>query len=157
MTYYALNDVKMYADITESMAIIINSETGVYYGLNELGTEVFSTLLNGAPSETVIEKLKTWIDNAEEQFSQFMDFLLKNEIILPSNNGNDSAKIEINESTAKSCDYKLKAEEYLDAQELLLADPIHEVKEEEGWSPEKSSLNEDQEDVARREAKMREN
>ena len=27
--------------------------------------------------------------------------------------------------------------EYNDVQELLFADPIHEVKEEEGWKPEK--------------------
>ena len=154
MTYYKLNENKMFADITDGMAIIINSESGVYYGFNELGTEVYSNLINGVPSEDIINKLKLWNDNAENNFNEFMDFILKNEIMFVSNDGNSNAKAEINEETAKECDYILKADEYLDAQELLLADPIHEVKEEEGWSPEKSSLNEDKEDVARREAKM---
>ncbi|MBR6126141.1 PqqD family protein [bacterium] len=154
MTYYKPNDSKMFADITDGMAIIINSETGVYYGFNELGTEVYSNLINGVSSEDIINKLKPWNNNAENNFKEFMDFILKNEIMLVSNDGNSNAEIEINEETAKVCDYILKADEYLDAQELLLADPIHEVKEEEGWSPEKSSLNENKEDVARREAKM---
>ena len=155
MAYYKLNEDKMYSDISEGMAIIIDSETGVYYGLNGLGTEIYSNLVNGVSSEKIIEKLKTLADNAEEQFKNFMDFLLKNEIMLSSSEDNESAEAEINEEIAKECDYTLKADEYLDAQELLLADPIHEVKEAEGWAPEKSSLNEDKEDVARREAKMK--
>jgi hypothetical protein len=46
--------------------------------------------------------------------------------------------------------------EYNDAQELLLADPIHEVKPETGWQPDKEALNPDEEDVKRREAKAKE-
>ena len=29
----------------------------------------------------------------------------------------------------------MKISEYADAQEMLLADPIHDVDEEEGWQP----------------------
>ena len=29
----------------------------------------------------------------------------------------------------------MKLSEYADAQEMLLADPIHDVDEEEGWQP----------------------
>ena len=68
--------------------------------------------------------------------------------------GDSEAEPNIDETIAKEDNYILELKEYNDAQELLLADPIHEVKEEDGWSPEKSSLNEDKEDVARREAKM---
>jgi hypothetical protein len=31
--------------------------------------------------------------------------------------------------------FELKVGEYLDAQELLLADPIHDVEKEKGWNP----------------------
>lgn len=67
----------------------------------------------------------------------------------------DSEKeAEIDKNAGEEDNFILDVKEYNDAQELLLADPIHEVKEDEGWSPEKSSLNEDINDVARREAKM---
>lgn len=157
MTYYKLNENKMFADITDGMAIIINSETGIYYGLNELGTEVFSNLLNGISSDDIIKHLKQWSKTAEKKFEKFINFILENEIMIESNEGNKDAEINIDKEIAKKCKYILKAEQYLDAQELLLADPIHEVKEEEGWSPEKSSLNEDKDDVSRREAKMKNN
>ena len=34
--------------------------------------------------------------------------------------------------------------EFQDAQELLLADPIHDVKNETGWQPDKQSLEDDE-------------
>jgi len=153
MTNYKLNDEKMFADIADKTAIIINTETGVYYGMNNLGTEIYTNLVNGVPSEKILEKLMEWDSSSKEFFDEYMDFIIKNEIVVVSSIEND-AELKIDENTAKDDNYHPKAAEYMDAQELLLADPIHEVKEEEGWSPQKSSLNEDKDDVARREAKM---
>ena len=31
---YRLNESKMFADITDGIAIIINAATGIYYGMN---------------------------------------------------------------------------------------------------------------------------
>ena len=155
MTYYKLNEDKMFADITDNAAVIINSETGVYYGFNELGTEIYSNLENGVSSENVLKKLETLTENAEEQFKNYINFVLEHEIMLPSDVGDDGAEAVISEAIARECGFIIKADEYLDAQELLLADPIHEVKEDAGWSPEKSSLNEDKEEVARRKEKIR--
>ena len=144
----------MFADVADGIAIIINSETGVYYGMNKLGTVIYENLLNGAPAEKILEKLKTWNENAEESFNEYMKFITENEIVIEDKNVKKATDVNIDEKTAKEDEYIPKAQEYLDAQELLQADPIHEVKEEEGWSPDKSSLNKDKEDVARREAKM---
>ena len=48
----------------------------------------------------------------------------------------------------------MTVQEYNDAQELLLADPIHEVKVEDGWQPDKSVLETDKDIVAAKEAKV---
>ena len=152
MTNYKLNEEKMFADVTDGMAIIINSETGVYYGMNPLGTQIYENLINGVSTEKILSLLKAWNSNIEESFNEFINSLLRNEIIISAEASDKDAAI--NEEIAKADNFIPKVDEYLDAQELLLADPIHEVKEEEGWSPDKSSLNEDKDDVARREAKM---
>lgn len=151
MTSYKLNDGKMFADVTDGIAIIINSETGIYYGMNGFGTQVYENLANGVDSEKVLEAVKT-LGTAEENYKVFIAAMLEKEILVP---GEDTGNaVNIDEELAKKDNSELILKEYNDAQELLLADPIHEVKEEKGWSPEKSSLNEDKEDVARREAKM---
>ena len=157
MSNYALNEEKMFADVTDGIAIIINSETGIYYGMNGLGTAVYENLANGASTEAIIASLKSLPGapaDIEERLNSFVASMLENELIIAAADGNSD--VDISADVAKESEFVLEVSEYNDAQELLLADPIHEVKEEEGWSPEKSSLNEDKEDVARREAKVKE-
>ncbi len=151
MTCYKLNDAKMFADVTDGIAIIINSETGIYYGMNAFGTQVYENLANGIDSEKVWEVIKN-IGTNEENYKTFISAMVEKEILISGENSGSA--VNIDENVAKKDKSELILKEYNDAQELLLADPIHEVKEEKGWSPEKSSLNEDKEDVARREAKM---
>jgi len=70
--------------------------------------------------------------------------------------GEDSADAEIDENLAKEDNFEMDVREYNDAQELLLADPIHEVKEETGWTPEKDSIGYSKEETAEREKKLEE-
>ena len=43
---YKLNESKMFADVTNNVAIIINSETGIYYGINNCGSIIFQNIIN---------------------------------------------------------------------------------------------------------------
>lgn len=151
MGNYQLNENKMFADVTDGIAIIINSETGIYYGMNAFGTQVYENIVNGVSSEKIWEKIKTFGCD-ETNYKMFLKSMEDNEILISA--PTSETEINLSKDIAKEDNFELVIKEYNDAQELLLADPIHEVKEEEGWSPEKSSLNKDQEDVARREAKM---
>lgn len=55
---YVLNEEKMFADVTDGIAIIINSETGIYYGLNGFGTAVYENLMNGSSVAEILSALK---------------------------------------------------------------------------------------------------
>ena len=151
MTNYKLNENKMFADVTDGIAIVINSETGIYYGMNSFGTQVYENIVNGVSTEKILDVIKSF-GAKEDNFKAFIEALIEKDILLPA--PNIETELDLDENIAKEDNCILELKEYNDAQELLLADPIHEVKEEEGWTPEKSSLNEDSEDVARREAKM---
>ncbi|MBU6339208.1 MAG: hypothetical protein KGQ36_04455 [Rickettsiales bacterium] len=156
MAIYKLNEEKMFADITDNVAIIINSETGIYYGMNGFGTSVFENIIKGVPTEKVLEELKKIPNISPEieiRFNAFLEALIEKELVIVSDEINEE-EIKIDPTIALNDEFALNVSEYNDAQELLLADPIHEVKEETGWSPEKEALNPDVEDVARRESKM---
>ena len=158
MKNYKLNEEKMFADIADGVAIVINSETGIYYGMNNFGTSIFENLINGASTQEILDELKTIPDispDIESRFNSFIETIIAKELVIPSDEVTKS-KVEINATLALNDGFALNISEYNDAQELLLADPIHEVKEETGWSPEKDALNPDIEDVARRESKMAE-
>lgn len=152
---YVLNEEKMFADVTDGIAIIINSETGIYFGMNGLGTAVYENLMNGASLESVLEALKSMTGapaDIEKRLNDFVKAMLDNELIMEGSASN--AEVNLDSSIASEDNFELKVEEYNDAQELLLADPIHEVKEETGWTPEKDSIGYTKEETAQREARM---
>ncbi len=152
---YVLNDSKMFADVTDGIAIIINSETGIYYGLNGLGTAVYENLMNGASSEKVLAALKSCNGapaDVEARLTKFIDTMVGYELIMEGAASDADANIDAN--IAAEDEFEMDVNEYNDAQELLLADPIHEIKEETGWTPEKESIGYSKEETAEREAKM---
>ncbi|MGX3043795.1 hypothetical protein [Helicobacter sp. T3_23-1056] len=155
---YMLNDEKMFADVTDGIAIIINSETGIYYGLNAFGTQVYENLVAGASVANILESAKK-IPNIpadfESNLKKFVDSMLSYGILVETS-ADSSAEVKLDEAIAKEDKYELDLKEYDDAQELLLADPIHEVKEDTGWTPEKDSIGYTKEQTAEREKKIEE-
>lgn len=155
MKNYALNEEKMFADITDDVAIIINSETGIYYGLNILGTKVFELIIEGASDEDIIDAFKnieSCPKDIEHRLKSFITNMLRLEIL--TEKYTERKKVNIDKNIAINDSFDMNISEYNDAQELLLADPIHEVKEETGWTPEKDSIGYSKEETIEREKKM---
>lgn len=156
MATYVLNEAKMFSDIADGIAIVINSETGIYYGMNGLGTIVFDNLMSGVSTEAVLAALVALPGvpgDMEARLNTFVDKLKDFEIVLAGGDG--GAEVSLDAATAQEDEFTLMVEEYNDAQELLLADPIHEVKEDAGWQPDKNVLETDEKMVKAKEAKMR--
>lgn len=157
MKNFKFNDAEMFMDIAEGTALVIDNETGIYYGMNAFGTLVFEALFHGMGVECLKQKLIS-IEGAPKTISDNFDIFL-NELlekhILVSGDDNDNPVDEIDEEIARADGYKLEITAYDDAQEMLLADPIHEVKEETGWTPEKESIGYSKEETREREKKVR--
>lgn len=133
---YKLNESKMFADITSNVAIIINSETGIYYGMNNCGSIVFKALIDSCSPKDIVDSLKKFKNcptDIEQKLKVFIDELLQKEIIIESEKV--SKDFSLDENVIQQDNFELKIAEYADAQDLLLADPIHDVDEEEGWQP----------------------
>lgn len=152
---YKLNEEKMFADISDNIAIIINTQTGIYYGLNCLATLVFENLINGVNIKNILNNLKT-INNCpsdiEERLNNFIKSMLDFELIKEATKNDKEANID--QKIAAEANFIFEIKSYDDAQELLLADPIHEVSEETGWTPEKNSIAYNKEETKKREEKM---
>ena len=48
---YKLNEEKMFYDMADGQAIVINFTTGMYYGTSSLGSAVLDSLLSGAAAD----------------------------------------------------------------------------------------------------------
>jgi len=149
---YVLNEEKMFADVTDGIAIIINSETGIYYGMNSFATNVYENIVKGVSAEKLLSELKMLnITGLEENFQEFIKAMVDKEILIEG--PQSDTEVSINLEAANESGYALEFKEYDDAQELLLADPIHEVKEETGWTPEKEAIGYSKEETRKREEK----
>lgn len=138
---YEVNDSKIYCDITDGIAVIIEVDTGTYYGLNPLTTNIFENLINGVDANELLNKLtliKGFNEEVKNKFDNFVKELIDKDFLVESKKEAAKPNINIEEFTNDQDDFLLA--EFKDAAELLLADPIHQVKEEEGWSPYKDSL-----------------
>jgi hypothetical protein len=51
-----LNDSVVFAELDDE-AVLLNIETGVYFGLDEIGTEIWNLLSGGADEDAVVDKL----------------------------------------------------------------------------------------------------
>lgn len=156
MTNYVLNEAKMFADITDGIAIVINSDTGIYYGFNAFGTAVLQSLIQGASEEDVLAAVKGLTGapaDMDARFQAFMNEIKAKELVIE---GVGSGTVNLDAAVAAADNFELSVKEYSDAQEMLLADPIHEVKEETGWTPEKESVGYTKEETAEREKKVEE-
>jgi hypothetical protein len=156
MTRYIFNEETMFCDIADGIAIIINSVTGLYYSMNGFGTSVFENLQAGASYEDVVIAIKAMPDapaGMEERVATFIETLKKFDIMREGAGG--GANVNLDAAAAQEDSFEFTVDEYKDAQELLLADPIHEVKNETGWMPDKEALETDEEVVQKKHDKTR--
>ncbi|MDR2030280.1 MAG: hypothetical protein LBP65_02340 [Puniceicoccales bacterium] len=137
---YQLNDQEVFMDVSDGIAIIINFESGIYHGANLLGTWVLEQLCAGHGQQEIlaqIQRLPRCPDDMEERLASFIEDLRTLHILADGGPAtNDKIKPPA-AKMAKESKFNLTITTYNDAQDLLFADPIHEVDEAEGWLPEK--------------------
>ena len=130
---YKLNEEKMFYDMAEGQAIVINFTTGMYYGTSSLGSAVLDALLAGASVEDAckaIQALPGCPADMEAQLNTFIGQLLEKEIIVPADSTGAACAID---ASSLADGFKLTVDEFAEVQDLILADPVHDVDVEQGW------------------------
>jgi hypothetical protein len=130
---YKLNDEKMFYDMAEGQAIVINFTTGMYYGTSSLGSAVLDALLAGASTENVrnaLQALPGCPEDIQAQLDAFIGQLLEKEIIVAGEAAGAECAID---ASALTDGFVLTVDEFAEVQDLILADPVHDVDVEQGW------------------------
>lgn len=132
---YRLNDEKMFLDSAEGATIVIEFTSGSYFGFSSLASVLVDKLAHGVDDRDVLSsvlKLDGCPDSFEKDFTDFCSQLLQKEIIVPGNDDIASEVFEISES-ALGDGFELKCFENKELQDLIMADPVHDVDPESGW------------------------
>jgi len=132
---YALNLPRIFFDVTDNHAIIIDSGTGNYYLLNILATKVFWYLTRGAtPSElsAALSKVAGCPDDIQKRIEDFCEQMVDEELLNVAeweqfDGETDAGDFWFSEGT------EFKMDKFGDMADLIAADPIHDVDEAYGW------------------------
>lgn len=109
---YLVHTTKAISETMGGETIIINLETGCYYSMNTAGTAIWNALLQGSP-----------IDTDPAGVSVFLGQLVTDGIIQETTSA-DKPLFVATEIP--------QLDKYTDMQEMLLADPVHDV-DTAGW------------------------
>ena len=131
---YRLNEEKMFYDMAEGQAIVINFTSGMYYGTSSLGSAVLDALIAGASAESIlaaVQALDGCPGDMAAQLDEFIARLLEKEVIVAAEG--EGAAAPAFSADALQDGFALTVDEFAEVQDLILADPVHEVDVEMGW------------------------
>jgi len=111
---YRINTAKAISETLDGETIIINLETGCYYSINPAGSQIWNTLIEGINLDTSSPNILT-----------FLEQLTQEGLLIETN----SEKIPV--TTINPIEVPVFTK-YTDMQEMLLADPVHDV-DTAGW------------------------
>ena len=130
---YKINEEKMFFDFADGLAIVINTSTGMYYGMSLLGSAILGALADGADPAKIAETVRAQDGcpaDFDEKFGAFIAELAAKEILVPAEGSGGDAAMD---PSSYEEGFDLTLEEYAELKDLLLADPIHDVDAEMGW------------------------
>jgi hypothetical protein len=131
---YKLNEEKMFYDMADGQAIVINFVTGMYYGTSDLGSKVLDALIQGKAPQQIVDTIKNnegCVVDIDQHVERFIAALTEKEILI-SDDQPYSQEL-LNNVVVVDGDYSLELNEFAEVQDLLLADPVHDVEANIGW------------------------
>lgn len=131
---YKLNEEKMFFDMADGQAVVINFLSGIYYGTTALGSVILERLVNGKAPEEIVKAVKNLPDcpvDFAAQMDAFLASLREKEILLPGDTQPGGG--EAIDGIALADGFTLTLDEFSEVQDLILADPVHDVDVEQGW------------------------
>jgi hypothetical protein len=141
-TRLGVNAPKVIHEIIDGEAVIIDFDTGNYYSLDRVGTEIWGLIQRSASVGDIRESLCARYNGSRKEIEravyEFVEGLQReNLVVRGAADGTDS--VVVTETLSQT---ELVADrpafkppvlyKYDDMQELLLLDPIHEI-DETGW------------------------
>ena len=132
---YSLNLPRMFYDMADDDAIIIDSATGHYSMLNIITSKVFLYITRGATLgrlSTVLSQVSGCPEDIQKRIEDFCTQLVNEEILNVAEWEHFNGETDAGDAWfAEGAEFKI--DKYADMADLIAADPIHDVDEAYGW------------------------
>jgi hypothetical protein len=130
-TRYKVNEDALSHELIDGEVVIIQFDTGNYYSLAGSAATIWQRLVHSASSSDLAALFTAAPPGAESEIAAFVNELVS-EGLVHSDPDATLAAPALPASPPGSTYLKPELNKYTDMQQLLLADPLHEVQET-GW------------------------
>lgn len=134
---YKINESRVISETLDRETIIINLDNGNYYSANITATVIWNQIQSNNSISNILQYFISHYDEKrdliEKSVTEIIDLLLKDNLILESESDVSEDAIEKTDNILKEPFITPKVEKYEDMKEMLLADPVHDVSEKDGW------------------------
>lgn len=130
-TSFYIDNKRVVSETLEGETIIIDFKSGTYYSLNETATDIWKSLLAGLERAALHERMGTIYETpSPDAIDTFLSHL-QEEHLIEVGTPTQTSPLASHEGTKRPfVTPELKA--FRDMQEMLLADPIHDI-DATGW------------------------
>ncbi|MFA5321742.1 MAG: PqqD family protein [Smithella sp.] len=133
---YKINESKAISETIDGETIIINLETGYYYGVNKTATVIWNEIQKNNPLKNVSQHFLNHYevdeDTAVKSITEIIGLLLKDDLILELDSDISPNVMEQRTNAMKGKFITPQIERYDDMAGALMSDPVHDVNED-GW------------------------
>ena len=134
---YVTNDAKVISEMLEGETIIINLESGTYYSVNATGSAVWDMVKvrtgEEAMAATLVRAYEVEAETAVQALREFLEVLVGDGLIIKQEDVPAQSPADETETPTARLPFVAPAlQRYEDMQQMLLADPIHDV-DQMGW------------------------
>ena len=129
MTLYQISADKVSHDLLDGEVIAIHFETGFYYSLRGTAAQLWEVLRQPVSTGRIASYFSGISGDQISQLQAFLDEFV-NDGLLTVSEGTDAMQTGNGSLGVFS---EPVFEKYTDMQELLLADPVHDVQDQVGW------------------------
>jgi len=136
---YKVCEGKVVSQIIDDEAIIINMETGSYYSLDKIGSEIWHLLEQTASAAQITDVMQSRYDGSTTEISTEIVKLLQSleaenlvEIVVAENRQPVASELQPGPDSTLPAFTSPRFEKHSDMQDFLLVDPIHQV-DDRGW------------------------
>lgn len=131
---YRVNEAALSHELIDGEVVIIKFDTGNYYSLAGAAATAWMRLRQPAGPAELASLFVSPPDSAAAEIAAFVAELAAEELVIPAPSAEAGT-----DTSAPAAYEKPVLNKYTDMQQLLLADPLHEV-EEAGWPRTKEQL-----------------
>lgn len=117
-------------------SVIVNLDTGSYYSAQGTAETIWIMVADGASELQIVHRMKSEFSGPAETIErltmEFLDHLVGEELVDPTEGADDQDAAGVVSPASAEAFVAPSLQKYVDMEELLRLDPIHEV-DEAGW------------------------